>query len=107
MRMKLSNVEKAISEKTSIQAFISSILHKPECGVIIYTPTIKYRWAVSYIRFQETEQYSYLDSKYLVEFSTVGEHQLKEQSSSHIIRREDLKLHHEISVCWITHYMHV
>lgn len=99
MRLKLSIVEKASTEISSIQAFISSALKKPESGVVIYSPSLKYRWAVSYIRLQEVDHYNCRDSQCVLEASTVGECQLKEQSSTQIIRREDFKFHHEISVC--------
>ena len=98
MRLKLSKIEKPSIEQSSIQGFISSTLKRPEPGVIIYSPTLKYRWAVTYIRLQETEQYKYQDSKYVVEISTVGEHQIKEQYCNHIVRCQDLKFHQEISV---------
>ena len=98
MRLKLSKIEKPSVEQSSIQGFISPTLTRSESGDMIYSPSLKYRWAVTYIRLQKTEQYKYQDSKYVVEISTVGEHQIKEQDCRHVIRYQDLKLHQEISV---------
>ena len=98
MRLKLSTVEKPFAEESSIQGFISSTLKQPEPGVIIYSPTLTHRWAVTYIRLQKTEQYEYRDSNYVVELSAVGEHVLKDQTH-HPISHQDFKFHDEISVC--------
>ena len=98
MRLKLSTVEKPFADQSSIQEFISSTLKQPEPGVIIYSPTQKYRWAVTYIRLQKTVQYKYQDSKYVVELSAVGEHVLKDQTH-HVIMPQNFNFHDEISVC--------
>ena len=97
MRLKLSTVEKPFTEQSSIQEFIFSTLKQPEPGVIIYSPTLKYRWAVTYIRLQKTEKYAYQDSSYVVEFSAVGEHVLKDQIH-HAITHQDFKFQDEIGV---------
>ena len=97
MRLKLSSVERASIDEQSIQAFISSTLRKPEPGVIIYTP--KHGWSVTYIRYQDTEQYNFhTESKYVVEISTVGEYKLKDQDRGHIIKQKNLTKHNEINV---------
>ena len=77
---------------------MSSALKQPaaEPGVIIYSPT-QYRWAVTYVRLQKTEQYKYQDSKYVVELSAVGEHVLKDQTR-HVITPQDFNFHDEICV---------
>ena len=97
MRLKLRSVGKPFAEQSSIQEFVSSTLKQPEPGVIIYSPTLKYRWAVTYIRLQKREKYEYQDSKYVVEVSAVGEHILKDQTH-HAIAHQDFKFHNEISV---------
>ena len=101
MRLKLSTVEKPFTEKSSIQEFLSSTLKQPEPGVIIYSPSLTYKWAVTYIRHQKMEQYKYRHSNYVVELSAVGEHVLKNQPQTHhpiTIKQKDFNFHDEISV---------
>ena len=101
MRLKLSTVEKPFTEKSSIQEFLSSTLKQPEPGVIIYSPSLTYKWAVTYIRHQKTEQYKYQDSSYVIEISAVGEHVLKNQTQARhpiTIAQKDFNFHDEISV---------
>ena len=97
MRLKLSTVEKPFAEQSNIQEFMSFTLKQPEPGVIVYSPALKYRWAVTYIRLQKTEQYKYQDSKYVVELSAVSEHVLKDQTH-HVITPQDFNYRDEISV---------